>query len=97
VRVTGPDAGGALVYVARLQPGAEVVHRLDAGRAAQVYLVEGAASLDRDDVATGDAAEVTDQPEVVIRAWQASELVLVDVPVTPPTAPQPGEGLPLTS
>jgi redox-sensitive bicupin YhaK (pirin superfamily) len=97
VRVTGPDVLGALVYVARLQPGAEVVHRLDAGRAAQVYLVEGAASLDRDDVAAGDAAEVTDQPEVVIRAWQASELVLVDVPVAPPTAPQPGGRPPLTS
>ncbi len=97
MRVTGPDAGDALVYMARLQPGAEVVHRLGAGRAAHVYLVDGAASLDRDDVATGDAAEVTDQPELVIRAWQTSELILVDVPITPPNARQPGEDLRLTS
>jgi redox-sensitive bicupin YhaK (pirin superfamily) len=78
----------ASVYVARLEAGAEVVHRLRAGRGACVYLVYGAASVDREDVATGDAAEVTGQPELVIRAWQPSELVLVDVAA--PASPSPG-------
>jgi redox-sensitive bicupin YhaK (pirin superfamily) len=102
LRVAGPDAADgaaayrdASVHVARLEAGAEVVHRLGAGRGAYVYLIEGAASFDREDVATGDAAEVTDQPEIVIRAWQASELILVDLPITPPTGRQPGEGSPL--
>ena len=82
--VIGPEGGHLVeVYVASLQAGAEVVHRLRQGRGAYVYLIDGAASFDREDVASGDAATVTGQAELVIRAWQISELVLVDVPMHP--------------
>jgi hypothetical protein len=33
-------------------------------------------------VASGDAAKVTDQPELRIAAREKSELILVDVPMT---------------
>ena len=82
--VIGPEGGHAIeIYIASLQAGAEVVHRLRHGRGAYVYLIDGAASFDREDVASGDAATVTGQAELVIRAWQTSELVLVDVPMQP--------------
>ena len=84
LRIVGPEGGHLVdVYVASLQAGAEVVHRLRQGRGAYVYLIDGAASFDREDVSTGDAATVTGQAELVIRAWQTSELVLVDVPMQP--------------
>ena len=72
------DCRRASVLVARLEPGAEVVHRMTAGRAVFVHLADGAASLDGEDMSTGDVAAITDQREVAIRAWQASEVVLVD-------------------
>ena len=84
LRIVGPEGGRLVeVYVASLQAGAEVVHRMRQGRGAYVYLTDGAASFDREDVSTGDAATVTGQAELVIRAWQTSELVLVDVPMQP--------------
>ena len=87
-RVIGPEGGevvkvhqDASVHVARLEPGVEVVHRLGVGRGAYVYLISGAAKFDGQAVATGDAAKVTDQDIVTIRATETSELILVDVPL----------------
>ena len=89
LKVIGPEGGDAVkvhqnaaVHVAALVPGTEVGHALDEGRGAYVYLIEGAASLEGEQLSTGDAAKVTDEPEVRIRASQRSELILVDVPMT---------------
>jgi redox-sensitive bicupin YhaK (pirin superfamily) len=71
----------ASVYIARLEPGTEVRHDLAEGRGAYAYLIEGAATFDDDEVSTGDAAKVTDQPSLRIRAGDPSELILVDVPM----------------
>lgn len=88
LKVIGPEGGDvvrvhqdAAVYVAALGPGVEVRHALGAGRGAYVYLIDGAALFDEAAVTTGDAAKVTDQPELRIRAGAASELILVDVPL----------------
>jgi quercetin 2,3-dioxygenase len=70
----------ASVHVASLDPGTEVVHAIGEGRGAYAYLIDGAASFGGIDVATGDAAKVTDQAELVVRARDRSELILVDVP-----------------
>lgn len=77
------DCWWASVLVARLEPGAEVVHRMTAGRAVFVHLADGAASLDGEDMSTGDVAAITDRSELAIRAWQASEVVLVEVAIVP--------------
>jgi redox-sensitive bicupin YhaK (pirin superfamily) len=45
------------------------------------YLIEGAVTFDEEDVTAGDAAKVTDQRELRIRARDQSELILVDVPM----------------
>jgi quercetin 2,3-dioxygenase len=87
--VIGPEGGDvvkvhqdASVYVVRLERGVEVTHRLPEGHGAYVYLIEGTASFDDEDVSTGDAAKVTEQPELRIQAHEPSELILVDVPMT---------------
>ena len=88
LKVIGPEGGDvvkvhqdAAVYVASLEPGTEVTHAIGAGRGAYVYLIEGAASFDDEVVSRGDAAKVTDQPSLRIRASEPSELILVDVPM----------------
>jgi hypothetical protein len=88
LRVIGPEGGevvkvhqDASVSVARLEPGVEVTHALGEGRGAYVSLIEGRATLDGEPVATGDAAKVTEQPELRIRAEDLCELILVDVPL----------------
>jgi redox-sensitive bicupin YhaK (pirin superfamily) len=88
LKVIGPEGGDvvkvhqdASVHVASLEPNAEVTHSIGDGRGAYVYLIDGAATFDGLPVATGDAAKVTDQPQLTIRASQPSELILVDVPM----------------
>jgi redox-sensitive bicupin YhaK (pirin superfamily) len=71
----------ASVLVSRLNPGVEVGHRIGAGRGVYAYLIDGEATFDGEPVATGDAAKVTDQDTLRIRATAPSELILVDVPL----------------
>ncbi|HEX2030497.1 MAG TPA: pirin family protein [Actinomycetota bacterium] len=88
VKVIGPEGGDvvrvhqdASVHIARLEPGFEVTHGIGQGRGAYIYLIEGKAAFDDEEVATGDAAKVTDQPSLRVRAEEPSELILVDVPM----------------
>ncbi len=88
LRVIGPEGGDvvkvyqdASVHVAALDPGTDVAHRLGPGRGAYVYLIEGSISIGGEDLWTGDAAKVTDDDKIPIRATDASELIVVDVPM----------------
>jgi len=88
LRVIGPEGGAvvklhqdASVHVAALEPGVEVVHPIGSGRGVYAYLIDGEATFDEEVVSTGDAAKVTEQPELRIRATASSELILVDVPM----------------
>ena len=88
-KVIGPEGGecvkvhqDASVHVAALEPGTEVVHSIGPGRGVYGYLIEGAASFAGEELATGDAVKVTDESQLAIRADQASELILVDVPMS---------------
>lgn len=88
LRVIGPEGGevvtvhqDASVFVASLEPGVEVTHAIGEGRGAYAYLIEGQARFDDEPAATGDAAKVTEQPSLRIRASAPSELIVVDVPM----------------
>ena len=88
LKVMGPEGGevvrvhqDAALYVSSLSQGAEVVHDIGRGRGAYLYLIEGEASLDEEEMRTGDAAKVLEEPSMRIRAKRQSELVLVDVPL----------------
>jgi redox-sensitive bicupin YhaK (pirin superfamily) len=89
LKVFAPSGNGAVsvhqdasVYVASLTPGAEVTHQIEPGRGAYVYLIDGKARFGDNEVGAGDAAKVTDEPSVRIRADTPSELILVDVPLS---------------
>jgi quercetin 2,3-dioxygenase len=71
----------ASVHVARLEQGTQVTHEIGQGRGAYAYLIDGAATFDDEAVSTGDAAKVTGQQTLRIRATEASELIVVDVPM----------------
>jgi redox-sensitive bicupin YhaK (pirin superfamily) len=88
LKVIGRDGGEAVtlhqdasVHVASLDPATEVTHPIGDGRGVYAYLIDGAAAFDGHEVTTGDAAKVTDQPELTVHASQPSELILVDVPM----------------
>ncbi|MDP9250537.1 MAG: pirin family protein [Chloroflexota bacterium] len=88
LNVIGPEGGAvvkvhqdASVHVASLEAGVAVQHPIGERRGVYVYLISGAASFDDEEVATGDAAKVTEQPELRITAREPSELILVDVPM----------------
>ncbi|HYI22821.1 MAG TPA: pirin family protein [Candidatus Limnocylindrales bacterium] len=88
LRVIAPNGGDAVkvnqdasVFVARVEPGISVGHRLTSGRGAYLYLIDGSLELNGQPMATGDAAKVTEEPEITMTALQASELILVDVPM----------------
>ena len=89
LKVIGPEGGDvvkvhqdASVHVASLEPGVEVVHHIGLDRGVYAYLIEGAAQFSGKDLSTGDAIKVTDERELAIRADHATELILVDVPMT---------------
>jgi redox-sensitive bicupin YhaK (pirin superfamily) len=86
--VIGPEGGDvvlihqdASVHVARLEPESDVTHAIGEGRGVYAYLIGGAATFDGEAVGTGDAAKVTGQTSLTIRADDTSELILVDVPL----------------
>ncbi len=89
LKVIGPEGGqhmvkvnqDASVHVARLNPRTEVTHHVGPGRGAYAYMIDGEATFDDQPVGAGDAAKVTDQDAVRIRAAAPSELILVDVPL----------------
>jgi redox-sensitive bicupin YhaK (pirin superfamily) len=89
LRVIGPEGGevvkvhqDASVHVASLEPDTEVVHPLGRGRGAYLYVIDGALRLNDEPMTTGDAARVTDEEALRLRADAPSELILVDVPMT---------------
>jgi len=88
LKVIGPEGGDvvevhqdASVHVASLDQDAEVEHELGPGRGAYLYVIEGSIALDGEEMSTGDAAKVTDQPKLRVRSDEPSELILVDVPM----------------
>ncbi len=88
LKVIGPGGGevvkvhqDATVYIASLAANVEVIHALSEDRGVYAYLIEGSATFDSETVSTGDAAKVTDQGSLTIRATAPSEFILVDVPM----------------
>ena len=88
LEVLSPDGGDAVqvhqnanIYVASLDPGVEVTHKIGSARGGYLYVIEGAVSLDDHDLDSGDAAKIPHQDELTIVARDPSELILVDVPM----------------
>jgi hypothetical protein len=87
LRVVGPEGGEvvevhqqASVHVAALDQGVEVEHPFGPDRAGYLYLIGGAARLDSDQLATGDAVKAYGPERIGLQAVEPTELILVDVP-----------------
>jgi quercetin 2,3-dioxygenase len=88
LEVFSPDGGesvkvhrDAWVYVSRLRPGAEVSHPFGEGRGGYLYVIEGSIGVDGEQLGTGDAVKVRDEGGLDLSAQDATELLLVDVPM----------------
>ncbi|HEY3263567.1 MAG TPA: pirin family protein, partial [Actinomycetota bacterium] len=86
LKVISGDGGDAVlvhqdahVFVSHLSAGARVEHELAEERGAYLYVIEGDVSVNGEKMATGDAAQITDERRVAIEAQTDSELILVDV------------------
>lgn len=83
--ISGDDGEAVLVhqdahvFVSRLNPGVEVAHDLGVGRGVYLFVIDGDADVLGDRMTTGDAAEISAEPSVPIRANSLTELIAVDV------------------
>ncbi len=87
-KVLGPEGGDvvkvhqdASAYVGVLSAGVEVTHSVPSDRGAYVYLMDGAASFDGEDVKTGDAAKVFGAHELTITGIEDAHVIVIDVPL----------------
>lgn len=88
LKVMGPEGGDVVkvhqdagIYVAALEPSVSITHEIGAGRGVYAYLIEGEATFSGEEMETGDAAKVVDEPSLTIEATSESELIIVDVPM----------------
>ncbi len=66
--------------VGRIEPDIAVSHPLEAGRAAYLFVAEGAVKADGHTLSAGDALEYTAEPAVNVVGRETAELVLFDLP-----------------
>ena len=71
----------ARALVTRLEQGVQLDHEVAAGRGAYLYVTGGAATLNDDTVKTGDAVKVHGHERLALAGQEATELILVDVPL----------------
>jgi Pirin-related protein len=88
LRVISGEGGDAVlvhqdahVFVSHLNPGVSLDHPLDDGRGVYLYVIEGDVSVNGEGMATGDAAEIRDEPRITIDAASSAEaeIIFVDV------------------
>jgi len=70
----------ATFYVARLNAGESVAHKLATSRRAFLYVIEGALEANGEQLATGDQARITAVEQLKLTAAQTSEIILIDLP-----------------
>jgi redox-sensitive bicupin YhaK (pirin superfamily) len=82
--VASPEGGGALkihqdarVLIGQVEAGGELTHGLQPGRQAWVHVIRGAATVNGQALATGDAAAVTGESAVSIAGVDANTEVLL--------------------
>lgn len=67
-------------YVSSLRPSDEVAHELGEGRRAYLFVVSGRVSLNGQALGGGDQARISDERNLLLKAEEDSELMLIDLP-----------------
>ena len=87
VRIAAPEPGpqdvrlvqDAEIWTTKLDEGAEVTHPLKPGRRAWVQVARGEVDVNGQPLKQGDAAGLTDEPSVELRARVPAEILLFDL------------------
>jgi redox-sensitive bicupin YhaK (pirin superfamily) len=67
-------------YLATLAAGNKVEHKLGPGRQSYLFVIDGKIKLGNDTLSTRDAAMISKESNLVMRAESPTELILVDLP-----------------
>jgi len=67
------------IYDAALEPNEDVRHTLSAGRHAWIQVTDGIVDVNGETLSAGDAAAVSDEAAVTVRASERSGLILFDL------------------
>ncbi len=83
VLVASPEGGGPLrihqdarVLIGQVEAGKELTHELQPGRQAWVHIIRGAATVNGQTLATGDAAAITEESAVKLTGIEPNSEVL---------------------
>jgi hypothetical protein len=81
---TGRDGSIAIhqdadLWLAKLEPGTQVSHKLAAGRNAWVHVAEGEVALNGKTLSGGDAAAITEPGELQLSASKPAQVLLFDL------------------
>jgi len=84
VLVASPEGGGPLkihqdarVLIGQVEAGKELTHAIQAGRQAWVHVIRGAATVNGQPLATGDAAALTGETAITLAGTDANTEVLI--------------------
>jgi len=69
----------AEIWAVRLDAGMEAIHPLAAGRKAWLQVAKGEVTLAEERLKAGDAAAITDQHQIALKAERESEVLLFDL------------------
>jgi redox-sensitive bicupin YhaK (pirin superfamily) len=69
----------AEIWAAKLDAGVECVYNIDPGRRAWLQVAKGSVEVDMARLSAGDAAAITDDEKILVRAHAASEVLLFDL------------------
>jgi redox-sensitive bicupin YhaK (pirin superfamily) len=86
-RIAAPDPAAsevrlvqdAQIWSAKLDKDVEAVHRLASGRRAWLQVVSGEVAVGDKTLKAGDAAAITEQDKIAVRATAPSEMLLFDL------------------
>lgn len=67
------------LYIAKLQPGNAVEHKLKPGRHAWVHVAEGEVTLNGETLHAGDAASLSDEAAIILSGTKAAQVLLFDL------------------
>lgn len=84
---SGRDEAGAVrihqdatIYVATVRRGAEITHRLDEGRRAYLFVINGELQLNGHQLERGDQARIEGVSELELASQGTAEIYLIDLP-----------------
>jgi len=70
----------ATFYLATISANNKVEHKLGSGRQSYLFVIDGKIKLGNDILQTRDAAMISKEDDIVIRAEAPTELILIDLP-----------------